>query len=794
MIKNYFKIAWRNLLKNKVYSCINIAGLAIGLTVSILILLFVLHEVSFDKFHVNGDRIYKIQTKVKFGEQEIHMERFKAAFAPTLREANPEILDFVRIADLGEVVIKNVENPSQKFKEPSFSFVDPSFFSIFSFKLKEGSANAVFQNPFSLVISEKVAKKLFGNVSPIGKTLWCDTKHTFTVTGIIENAPSNSTMAFDYLTSLETYPKLNGEYKTIWEQAGVFQTFLYLNSDNAVDKVEKSLPETSDKLGKMGATATYSLSQFSTQHLSGGFSHNTNARYASVFGGIALLILLLALFNYTSLTTARSTMRAKEVGIRKVIGGDRKELIQQFYIESLLMCGIAFSLAFVLSKLFLQTFFELSGALIDTSFLNSPMVILVLVGLFLFCTFIAGSYPALLLSKFAPIDVLKGKYTSRQGGSRLRKGITIFQFTASCVLIICVIVTQKQLNYMKNKDLGFNQSHILAVPVDESIAKSFLSFKNDIRQLAGVKSITSATTPFYKGYNAWFMKSQKSKKETMVFSMTTDENFFKTIELQWTKQPINMDNMNKKVFMNESAVKQLEYENDPIGQDVDMGEKKIQIGGVLKDFHFSGLAEEIKPLSISVYPENSTAWAEAQVGGLSTIYVRFEPTTTLDEKVSTVKSLYEKYPNEKPFEYYFLEEAFNETFKTHLRLSKMLSIFSVFAIFIACMGLFGLVAFAAETRTKEIGIRKVLGASIGQIIALLSKDFIKLIVISFVFAAPLAWYGMTKWLQDFPFRISIGWRIFASVGIGTLAIALLTVSFQAIKAAVANPVKSLRTE
>jgi putative ABC transport system permease protein len=359
-------------------------------------------------------------------------------------------------------------------------------------------------------------------------------------------------------------------------------------------------------------------------------------------------------------------------------------------------------------------------------------------------------------------------------------------------LIICVIVTQKQLNYLKTKDLGFSQSQVLAVPTEGSMTKNFLSFKNDIRQLTGVKSITSATTPFYKGYNAWFTESNKSKKEVMLFSMTADENFFKTVGLQWTNAPINMKNLDKKVFINESAAKQLEFEQNLAGQFIDLGKNKTEVGGILKDFHFTGLKEQIQPLAIGIYPESQIDFEKE--GRNPTLYVRFEANSDITNSVAKVKSFYEKYQTESPFEYYFLDEAFNETFAAETRLSTIFSVFTAFAIFIACMGLFGLVAFAAETRIKEIGIRKVLGASVSQIVLLLSKDFIKLILIAFAIAAPLAGYVMNKWLQDFTYRIDLNGWMFALAGVSTLMIAFLTVSFQAIKAAVANPVKSLRTE
>jgi putative ABC transport system permease protein len=431
---------------------------------------------------------------------------------------------------------------------------------------------------------------------------------------------------------------------------------------------------------------------------------------------------------------------------------------------------------------------------IDSSFLTNPLFLLAVVGLFIFSAFVSGSYPALLLSRFIPIEVIKGKFTSGQGGKSIRKWITVFQFTVSVVLIICVIITQKQINYMKNKDLGFTKDQVLAIDIDSSMAKNYLSLKNDIRQLTGVKAITSVTTPFFKGYNAWFVKSQKSKKDVMLYSMTADENFFKTVDLQWINTPINMENLTKKLFINEEAVKQLELsENkDIIGQSVTIWEDKREIGGVLKDFNFAGLKEKIGPLNISIYKEGSTDWI--MPSGYPTIYVRLDPKSEISEKISTIKYLYEKYHSANPFTYYFLDESFNKTFSTEMRLSKMFSLFTGFAIFIACMGLFGLVAFAAETRTKEIGIRKVLGASVSNIVSVLSKDFVKLILISFVIAFPIAWWAMSKWLEAFAYRIDIEWNIFAIAGVFTLLVALLTVSYQAIKAAVANPVKSLRTE
>ena len=791
MLQNYLKIAFRNLVRNKVYSFINILGLSLGMTVAMLIFLFVSHEVSFDKFHVNGDRIYHVNSEVKYGDQTVNISGLASTLAPLVKQNNSEVMNFVRMKDAGNVVFKNPQNPYQLFSEDTFMYADTSIFSVFSFKLKEGNIKTVLQNPFTLVISEKVANKYFGNENPIGKTLLCDSKNLYTITGMLENIPSNFSLKFDFLTSLQTFPKVSTKHKEIWEKEGAFETYLLLNSEKSVIKVAEGIVSLGKKTGAFDEKVTYSLNQLSSQHLGGGFSINQNARYAYIFSGIAILILFLALFNYMSLTIARATIRAKEVGIRKVVGAGRKGLIQQFYIESILVCSLAFGLAFIFIELLLQPFYDLLGVQIDSSFLRNPLFLILIFSLFLFSAFVSGSYPALLLSKFIPIEVIKGKFTSGQGGSSVRRGITVFQFTVSVILVVCVIVIQKQLNYMKDKNLGFTKDQVLTVSLDASMAKNYLNLKNEIKQITGVKAITSVTNPLFRGYSAWFTNSLKSKKEVMLCFINTDNNFFKTVELKWAIPPTNSVNLSKKAYVNELAVKQLELGKNPIGQFINLGNGKREIGGVLKNFNFDELQSEIKPLMISVYDENSTDWALA---GDLTLYIRLDPKTNITERVSTIKYLTEKYQTEKPFEYSFLDEDFNKTFSTEMRLSKMFSLFTGFAIFIACMGLFGLVAFAAETRTKEIGIRKVLGASVSNIVSLLSKDFVKLILISFVIAFPIAWWTMNKWLQAFAYRIDIEWNIFAIAGVFTLLTALLTVSYQAIKAAVANPVKSLRTE
>lgn len=792
MFANYLKVAFRQLSQNKLYSSINILGLSIGLTVSMFILLFVMHEMTYDQFHVNGSRIFKIMTEIKMGDQKINIEGLTAKLAPLMKESNSHVLDFVRIGSEQQVIFINPENPSLKFKEKPLLFADPSFFKIFSFQLNAGGADEALASPFSLVISAGAAKKYFGDENPLGKSLLSGSKHHYTITGVMEDIPSNSTLQFDFISSLETFPKLSTEKEKVWEKAGAFQTFLMLQTEQNAKEVVHDIKTIGAKTNAFDTTSTYSLKQYSSQHLGGGFVQNSNARYVYLFGGISILILFLAIFNYVSLATARSTTRAREVGVRKVVGSSRKQLILQFYTESFLVCTIAFGLAMTLTNVFLNPFFDLVGMHIDTSILTGNQSILFLIGVYILCIGLAGSYPALLLSRFIPMEVIRGKLASGQGGATIRKGITIFQFVVSIALVFCVIITQRQMRYLKQKDLGFVQSQVLALPVSGAMTARFIDFKNKLSQMPGVKSITSSTSPFYKGYNAWFTLSSKSKKDVFLYTLSADENFFTALGIPWNNIPIDTNNIRQKIFINEAAVHELELGNNPIGQYVELGDSRQEVGGVLKNFHFNGLRETIKPLAISIYQESAIDWKESRAN--PTVYLRFESGTAMAQSLPKIKSYYDQYLSESPFEYYFLDEAFYQTFAEESKLSKIFTLFSGLAMFIACLGLFGLITMAAETRTKEISIRKILGASIKQISLLISSDFIKLVLLAYIIASPVAALLMNKWLHHFAFRKEIDFWTFLLTGLVAFTIAVVSMSVQAIRAGISNPVKSLRTE
>jgi len=791
MLKNYLKIAVRNLFRNKIYSLINIVGLAIGIAVSVLILLFVMHEYSYDKFHKNHQTIYRILAQFKMGDNSMQMNSFSPKLGPALKEYNAQVKEYVRVKTaVDKVVMKNPEKAAAIFYEKNFTFADPSFFTVFSFKLKEGNKAALLNKPFTMVISERAARKYFAGEDPVGKTLLYEGIHPMQITGVTENPPSNSTFNFDFVASSSTFPQLSKENKDMWDNAGSFNTYLLLDSENSVSAVEKNIKREGMKTGAFDNQADYSLETFASTHLGNNFNDSGNSKLISIFTWIAGLILFLALFNYMSLTTARATIRAKEVGVRKVVGADRSTLIKQFYVESFLICCIAFALGFVLVNLLRQPFYDLLDLRIDSAFLFSPSFIGFSIGLLFITAIIAGSYPALILSGYAPLLVLKGKFAGNQGGTAVRRIFMVFQFTVSITLIVCSLVVKDQLSYMQNKKLGLYKDQILNIPITKTALKNYFPLRNEIRELAGVQSVAVSNVGLFSGYNMFFVKNMTTGKDVGLINMIVDNNFVSTMGLKWKNQPVpGLWRNRNHLLINQAAIKDLGIKGNPVGQKI--GDTD-EVAGILSDFHFTSLQSEIK--GIGLFVVNDTTNILKIPGGNAMIYARLDPKANIREKVDAIGRIFKKYDQEKPFEYFFLDDTFNATFKTEIRMAKMFSVFTAFAIFIACIGLFGLVTFTAETRTKEIGIRKVLGASVSAIVTLLSKDFMKLVFLSILFSLPIAWYLMDKWLESFPYRIRISGWILLTASVSAVVIALITVSFQSIKAALINPVKSLKAE
>ncbi|MFD2933670.1 ABC transporter permease [Spirosoma flavum] len=802
MLQNYFKIAWRNLWRSKLYSLINIGGLALGIAVSLLILLFVVHERTYDHFHTNADRIFRVYANMRFGEQEIQLERMSARFGPAIQEANAGVLDVVRIGTpQGRVVIKT--SPDRKYFENNFIMADPSFLTIFSFPLVEGSAKTALTRPMTVLLTERTAERYFGREDPIGKTVMFNNKLQFEVTGVLKNPPSNSTVQFDFVASLKSHPAverlregfikdddvaLNSQYV----QNGNFQTFFLLRSSADTASILRTLPTLIKTSGAKVEGTKYVIDPLTSVHLGMNFGDTTTSRYITIFLGIAALTLLLALINYMSLTTARATQRAREVGVRKVMGAARHELAGQFYGESILITGLSFGLALGLVQVLRPSFYQVLQLEIDPSFIYSPMFGLAALGLLITCVLLSGSYPALLLSSFSPVDVLKGSLSPGNGGTKVRRVFTIVQFAVSIGLIGCSVLIYQQVQHLQNRKLGLYKDRVLVVPVDASLAKQYSVFKHDLRQVPGVERVAAASSVLYKeGGTIYFTQSPTTKKDISIHVLSVDDQFAETLQIPWKSKPdpTQLAAPNT-VVLNEIAVRKLGFGGQPLGQKLAFGNEKSEVVGIMRNFYFTDINDSNEPLAVFVAKD--TASAMAANGG--SLYIRIQPGADLPQTVDRIEKTYQRLNAEKPFEYYFLDQTFNNIYKSEARLATLFGTFTIFALFIACLGLFGLATFIAEQRTKEIGVRKVLGASVISIVRLLSTDFLKLVLIGIVVATPIAWYAISHWLKGFAYRIEISPWVFALAGLLAVGIALLTVSFQSIKAALMNPVKSLRSE
>ncbi|HVZ95854.1 MAG TPA: ABC transporter permease [Chitinophagaceae bacterium] len=804
MFKNYFKTAWRNIRKNKLYSFINILGLSLGIATCFIIMLYVQDELSYDRFNKNADNIARVVFHANLNGGKIDESVTMPPVAQTMKKDFPEVQDATRIESFGTptIVYNNIV-----FKNDGFALVDPNFFSIFTFPMVEGDAKTALAQPDGLVITQEIAKKYFGNAEPIGKiiTINTDTNRVYKVTGVIKNMPSNSHFHFPILGSLTSW----ADAKSVTWLGGNYHTYLLLKPGTDLKKMEARFPAMVEKyMGPQIQQAMgLSLEQFITKGNSLGFAlqplkdihlnSNTttefepggNATYVYIFGGVAIFMLMVACINFVNLSTAGASKRAKEVGVRKVSGSGKFQLISQFLSESILITFFALLIAFVLVQLALPAFNNISAK--HLSFDVKPG--LAFIGLGLLVGVVAGIYPAFYLSSFKPIAVLKGKLTTNHKSFGVRSGLVVFQFFISVALIIGTIVVYQQMKYIQNKDLGYNKDQILTIPNSYALGKNERVYE---QQMLQDSRVINATASYYKpagpsDYNNALAYAQGNDNNIVDgVEYHVDENYIPTLGMTM----VSGRNFSKDfatdstgIILNETAAHAFGW-NDisaigktVIRQNSDRGiNVPFHVIGVVKNFNFKSLHEAISPLYMSLEPQ----------GGL----IFKIKTTDVAGLLATMKKNWDSYNTGEPFSYSFMDDLFNKTYSAEQKTGTILNIFSILIILVACLGLFGLVTYTAEQRTKEIGIRKVLGASVSQVTQMLSKEFLKLVLIASVIAFPVAWWGMNKWLQSFAYRIHISWWIFVIAGSAALLIALITVSFQAIKAAMANPVKSLRTE
>jgi putative ABC transport system permease protein len=810
MIRNYLKVAIRNLWKNKTFSFINIAGLAIGLCCFLLIALYVLDELSFDKYNANADRIYRINSDIRFGGADLHMPVTSDMMGQLLKKDYPQVEQYTRLYTFnGDKLIKK---GNDYINEQHVGHADSTFFDVFTLPAIEGDTRTALNEPNTVVITESMAKKYFSSTQALGKNLEVkDQKNPlYKVTAVIKDIPENSHFHFDFLFSMKNVDYNWGQltshnfYTYIRLKKGTDPKAFEKNFDQYIDKYV--LPEAKqfmninsmEEFRKAGNSLVYTLMPLTQIHLhsdrSFELSPSGNIQYVYIFSAVALFILIIACINFMNLTTARSANRAREVGIRKVLGTEKGQLVKQFLFESTTMVILALLIAIPAVWLVLPLFNDMAAKKMITGSLFTPYILPLLIALPFVVGLIAGSYPAFFLSAFRPIEVLKGKLKLGSKSGILRSVLVVFQFWASIILIIGTVVVYRQLHYIQTRNLGFNKDQVLIVNGVGALNNNMVPFKNDVLQLPGVSSGTlSGYLPVsnsYRSDNTWSTEAVMTTKTGFdMQNWLIDYDYLKTMGMQIIKgrnfsREFGSDST--AMIINETTAKIIGYK-DPIGKQLfrsgdEQGHvRAFTIIGVVRNFNFETLHHEVGPLAFML----STG------SGLASFKVN---AANINQLVAQIQSKWRSLAPGLPFSYRFLDESFNEMYRAEQRVGKIALVFSVLAIFIACLGLFGLATFIAEQRTKEIGIRKVLGASVQGIVQMLSKDFMKLVAISFVIAAPMAWYFMHKWLQDFAFRINISWWIFAAAGLAALLIALVTVSFQAIRAAVSNPVKSLRTE
>jgi putative ABC transport system permease protein len=807
MFTNYLKVAIRNLTKQKGFSFINIFGLTVGITCCLFILLYVQDELSYDRYHENADRIYRVCLKGLIGPNEIMGTATCAPMAKALVDEFPEVEEATRVRTFGYPVIRYKD---KTFSEERWFNTDPTFFKVFSVPFIKGDPETALREPNSVVITKKMANKYFGEENPMGKILNADKKRDYKVTAIVDNVPHNSHFHFDFLGSLSTYKSSQDQ---IWI-SNSYITYFLLKKGFSAEKFEPKLKELVRKYvgPQIQVAAGVSLEQFfesggeygyfiqplTSIHLHSNLEYelepNSNIAYVYLFSTIALAILLIACINFMNLSTARSANRAREVGIRKTVGSMRGQLISQFLFESCFLAALSLFMALLLVQLVLPYFNDAIGKQLSINLFNNYYFLPTVIAFLIFIGILAGMYPAFFLSSFKPIWVLKGTFSRSKRQVWLRSALVIFQFTISIVLMIGTMVVYKQLNYIQNKQLGFNKDQLIIIKKTDDLSTQINAFKEELVKNTQVVSLSNTTTLMGETFNSNAHKlGSASGAETHIFwTMYSDHNFVQTMRIKMSQGRFFEKDRKADltaVVMNESAMKVLGLKA-PLGKElIAIGptpklSKTFRIIGVMEDFHFEALNHRIRPMLIKLLPEKNAG---------KYLAVRIKP-KNIKQTLSFLEKRWLKLSSQQPFEYEFFDDHFAKVFKSEQTTGQLFYAFTILAILVACLGLFGLAAFTTEQRIKEIGIRKTLGATASGIVLLLSKEFSKWVLLANLFAWPIAYLVMNNWLENYYYRTSINLVIFLFSGIIALLIAFLTVSFQSTKAALTNPIDSLKYE
>jgi len=819
MLYNYIKVAIRNLWKKKLFTLINIIGLSIGIASFFLIAVNLRDEFSYDNFHDNVDHLYRVALERIYPDNVVFYAIIPSSIGEAMRSDFPEVDKMTRIFKLLAEVVFRYED--QSFEEDKVLFVESNFFEIFNIPLIAGDPSQVFSNPNSMVITEDTARKYFGEEAALGKKI-ITPQGIFMISGVCENIPKNSHLEFDFIGSLE----LLGFLKQPNYVSFSMYTYVTLHDETEAADLEEKMPALVERYaaGQIQARAgisyqeyiaagngyNYFLQPIRDIHLHSNLTNeikpNSNITYVYILIAIALFLIIIACINFMNLATARSVTRAREVGIRKIVGSMRGSIIRQFLLESLVLSFISLLVAVLLVEFILPLFNSLAGKEIEIKFLKDPFYLILLLVLGLFVGVLAGSYPAFVLSSYKPVTVLKGRFATSRKGARIRNGLVVFQFAISIVLIAMTLLVSRQMNFMLNKDLGYDNANLIVVERAYTLGRRAEAFKQELLKIPGVLGAAGANTSVSGGfyYGVMFQTEQDSEIKT-TRGMTIDDDFIETLDLEIIEGRSFSGEFNdtRNVIINEAAIREFGWE-DPVGMTLkragDPGEPSgdFTVVGVVKNFHYNSLHEDIDSFVLFSFPDQQQQSPQQQQQqqrpqGYPLLNVRIQPGNTA-EILSAIEGTWEKFTRRQPFSYYFMDNMLNNLYQNEKISGRIFGVFSILAIMIACIGLFGLSAYMAEQRTKEIGIRKVLGSTSLNIVGLLSKDFAKLVAGALVIAVPVAYYVMVKWLQNFSFRISIQVWIFVTAGVVALAVAQFTIFFQAVKAANTNPADSLRSE
>ncbi|GMN07972.1 ABC transporter permease [Croceitalea sp. MTPC5] len=810
MFKNYIKIAWRSLKKQPFFTFLNTFGLAVGMAGALLISLFIYDELTFDKMFADADRIYRIDADIKFGGAEIDASQTSAPMAQTLLRDFPQVETTVRFRDQGSMLLKK-SDAQPNSKELRATFVDSTFFDFFGIKLLVGDTKSALTRPNTLVLTKTAAEKHFGVKNAIGQRLILDNTDTFTVTGVIDDLPKNS-----FLRDHSVFMAMAGladSRESVWGNTNYY-TFIKLIPTARIEDFQAPLQSilekyllpwaqqvfpglTMESFAAAGNYYRYHSMPLTDIHLYSNrqseMSANGSIQNVYILSFIALFLIVLASVNFMNLSTAHSLKRAKEVGIRKTLGSNKLDLVRQFLTESGLISFISLLLAFMLALVALPFFNDVSGKSISIPYERPFFWLIILLATVLLGLF-SGSYPAFFMSRFMPVKTLKGGGQKDAGGGGIRNALVIFQFAISVFLIIATLVVYQQLNFIQGKDLGFTKDQIVLIDDTFAAGDQVYTFKEEVVKLGKVQSATLSSflpTPSARSNSSFFKEGSREQENAIQMQIwNVDEDYIPTLNMELVAGR-NFDDRfgtdSTAVVINESALPVLgvgaeEALGIRISQDIDLESPTFYtIIGVVKNFHYESLREDIDALCLSMRRSTGNMAVKLNAGDFS-------------NTIAGIEDIWAKLAPGQPFNYRFMDDSFNTVYEAEQRLGKIFMVFSILSILIACLGLFGLAAFNAQKRTKEIGIRKVLGASIGQITYKLTTDFIKMVGVAILISLPLGWYVMNKWLQDFSYRIEIPWWVLALAGLLALAIAVLTVSYQSIKAAVIDPIKSLRTE